>query len=347
MSQRVTLEDIAAKTGASPATVSLALRNKPGVSLATRERIQSVARSLGYSRPVRTDGAATDVHNVALIFRTPDTGPERATPALNRFYSWILAGIQEAADEMRMNLVLGSIPVNLANSPIELPPERIFSNAADGILLVGAFREETLDEVLAMANRRSTPVVLVDGASATHHLDSIGSMNREGAAEATRYLVGKGHSRIAFVGRTPANDPNFEARYQGYADAMAGEGLAPRILQIARDDVSLAEFEGHDLPFTAVVCGNDHGAWMLMRELQRIGKRVPDEVSIVGFDDTDHSRDSMPPITTMAVDTLSMGRLAVRTLDFRLSWPEAAPITGLLRPRLVERQSVRSLSSEN
>jgi LacI family transcriptional regulator len=342
MSQRVTLEDIARKSGASPATVSLALRNKPGVSPVTRARIQAVARSLGYTRPARTDTAAADVRNVALIFRTTDSGPERAAPALNRFYSWILAGIQDAADEMRMNLVLGSIPVNENNSPSELPPDRLFRNAADGILLVGAFREETIDEVVDLAGRRATPVVLVDGASATHRLDSVGSMNRDGVAEATRYLLGLGHSRIAFAGRTPMNDPNFEARYQGYATVMADEGLIPENLPMARESVSLGAFEGKDLPFTAVVCGNDHSAWLLVRELQRIGKRVPDDVSVVGFDDTDHSRDSIPPITTMAVDMRSMGRIAVRLLDFRLEFPEAAPITALLSPRLVERTSARA-----
>jgi LacI family transcriptional regulator len=343
MSGRVTLEDIAQASDASLATVSLALRNKPGVSRAKREHILNIARSLGYERPVRAgDDDAVAVRNVALIFRTPDSGPERASPALNRFYSWVLSGIQDAADDAQMNLLLGSIPVDIRNTPKELP-RRILATDVDGVLLVGAFRDETVHRVIELLGTRAPAIVLVDNNGGAHALDSVGSMNREGTREATRYLIDRGHRRIAFAGRQAGRDPNFDDRYLGYCDVMAEAGLATGMIEITGDTVELPVHAPGEFPFTAVVCGNDHAAWLLSRALQTRGIAVPGDVSIVGFDDTDHARDAVPALTTMAVDTLSMGRLAVRLLDFRLTAPEAARATLQLQPRLVERESVQTI----
>ncbi len=127
---------------------------------------------------------------------------------------------------------------------------------------------------------------------------------------------------------------------------MEGAGLETGMIEITGEAIELPDHEPGAFPFTGVICGNDHAAWLLVRALQAGGLRVPDDVSVVGFDDTDHARDSVPAITTMAVDTLSMGRLAVRMLDFRLTSPEAARVTMLLQPRLVERDSVRSIGND-
>src|SRR5690242_15062814 len=118
MSSRVTLDDIAEASRTSPATVSLALRNKPGVSQATRVRILSIAQSLGYQRaPRQTEDDGQAMRNLAMIFRTWRGGPERSSPALNRFYSWVMAGIQNAASLHQLNLVLVTIPVDVRNKP--------------------------------------------------------------------------------------------------------------------------------------------------------------------------------------------------------------------------------------
>lgn len=345
MSGRVTLEDIAEASGASLATVSLALRNKPGVSRDRRERILSVARSLGYSRPVRAtseDGHA--VRKIALIFRTPASGPERSSPALNRFYSLVLSGIQEAANDAQMNLVLGVIPVDDGNNPSEMPPARIIESGEDGVLLVGAFRQHTLTDILTLIGSRSTPVVLVDGKRGTNVLDTVGSLNQEGMITATRYLLERGHRKIAFAGPVSRNDPNFADRYAGYELAMTDAGFPTGFIPVTDEDIELPAQEYETFPFTGVVCGNDHGAWLLVRKLLSRGIRVPGDVSIIGFDDTDHARFSTPPLTTMGVDTLSMGRLAVQMLCFRLAWPDAPPLSTLIQPHLIERTSVRNLN---
>lgn len=92
--------------------------------------------------------------------------------------------------------------------------------------------------------------------------------------------------------------------------------------------------------------GNDYDATVLMRLLHGQGVRVPENVSIIGFDDTEHAMHVVPALTTMRVDMLTMGRLAVRAMAFRWSWPDAAPQMTLLRPQLVERDSVASISGQ-
>jgi LacI family transcriptional regulator len=92
---------------------------------------------------------------------------------------------------------------------------------------------------------------------------------------------------------------------------------------------------------TAIFGCNDTFALSALRALRLLGRRVPEDVSVIGFDDIERSGQTTPPLTTMAVDKVSMGRLAVQMLLFRLTWPDAAPTMTMLQPRLVERQSVR------
>lgn len=111
--RRVTIDQVAAASGASSASVSLALRNKPGVSRNTRERILAAAQELGYSGAVRAGNPkAPALLNIALIFRTWSENPEQTAPAVSPFYSSVLAGIQEAGVDSAMNLLLGTIPVD-------------------------------------------------------------------------------------------------------------------------------------------------------------------------------------------------------------------------------------------
>jgi DNA-binding LacI/PurR family transcriptional regulator len=164
MNKRVTLDDIAAACNTSPATVSLALRNRAGVSRARRAEILEVAHRMGYvARPREARPSGEPMRNVALVFRTPDWTAERGAPALNHFYSWVLTGIQDGANRHRLNLNLGTVPVNLDNEATTLPA-MLSSQPHDGVLLVGAFQEATVVSVIEQAGER-VPAVLVDSMS--------------------------------------------------------------------------------------------------------------------------------------------------------------------------------------
>lgn len=344
---RVTLDDVAAASEASSATVSLALRNKAGVSRETRERILAHAHSLGYQRPgksARDD--STDLRNIALVFRTWSKGEERSSPALNRFYSWVLTGIQELGTDHRMNLLLGTIPVDGTSQPTEMP-ERMLRQPLDGVLLVGSFRSDTVARVLDMLGRGNPPVILVDSDGGGRKLDSVVTDNFGGGYQATTHLLDRGHHRLSFLGPVCEWEPNMRARRDGFSQALRDRALEP--VDVHEIESEASGFTGLGRVFrdaTGYVCANDEYARALLQAALRDGRSVPGDVSIVGFDDTDSARDSVPPLTTMAVDKLSMGRLAVRALSYRLEYPEAASIQTVISPRLIARSSVRDLEEQ-
>jgi LacI family transcriptional regulator len=342
LKKRVTLDDIAAACDASPATVSLALRNRPGVSRQRRAEILAVANKLGYvaqQRDARPDGEP--MRNVALVFRTPAWTAERSAPALNHFYSWVLTGIQDGATRQHLNLNLGTIPVNVDNEATTLP-RMLASQPLDGVLLVGAFHEETVRAVIAEVGGDRTPMVLVDNEAPGLRVDSVTSDHRGGMAEATRHLIARGHRAIGFAGSSPGVDANFDLRRAGYEDAMRDAGLPVHDLPVGSDDDDdlVAALSVRRGELTALACANDYTATLVVHAARRASIDVPGELSLIGFDDTMDARQSHPQLSTMAVDKAGLGRLAVTILDYRLDWPDAAPMRMSLVTRLVQRDSV-------
>lgn len=340
MGGRVTLEDIAEASGTSVASVSLALRNKPGVSRVRRERILAAARSLGYTRetPVSPDEHAA-TRRVTMLFQSLTSGP--AGPLMDPFTSWVVTGIQEAAQDAGIELMVGAIRWNPTDGSLQLPPSRLANRPRDGVLLIGSYPEETIAQVLEGIGAGGFPVIQVDGSRPRPFMDCVGTMNVHGARAATEHLIAHGHRRIAFAGRLRRRIPSFAERHRGYISAMTSHGLDRFEIEIVNEnEISPIPRDG-DLPYTAVVVDNDYDATIAMRLHQAAGVRIPDDLSVVGFDDTPHATQVTPPLTTMRVDTLSMGRLAIDALRFRWRWPEAAPFMTSLQPILIERGSVR------
>ena len=337
--RRVTIDDIARESQASPTTVSLVLRDKPGISVATRQRVLAVARSLGYQHrgPVRT-GGPTEPLNVALIVRTQLRYGEGGTPNINPFYSWVLAGIESAARAREMNLLYATLTTDDDNRHVDLP-SHLLQQAPDGVLLVGAFLPET---VRAITAARSGPIVLVDAAAGAPGLDAVVTDNHGGAVDAVAHLAGLGHRDIVFLGPPEGINPNFDQRRAGYRSVLAAHGLGPMEGRILRNDLdeAIADVRERFPAATAVFAANDRFASGTIAALERRGLRVPDDVSVMGFDNVDPGAGAVSTLTTMAVDKGSLGRLAVEALRYRLAWPEASEVTTSLRPRLTHRSSV-------
>lgn len=341
MKKRVTLDDIAAACNTSPATVSLALRNRAGVSRERRAEILETAQKLGYV-PKRRDGRGdgAPMRPVALVFRTPNWTAERTAPALNHFYSWVLTGIQDGATEHRLNLNLGTIPVDINNHATTLP-EMLRSRPLDGVLLVGAFQEETVASVRELAGGGNLPMVLVDNITPGLRVDWVTSEHWQGMAEATRHLIDAGHREIAFAGLPDGIDRNFDLRRAGYYRAMEESGLLTAELNAGAAVATLREdLEQRRGTFTALACANDHTAALMVNTARSVGIDVPNELSVVGFDDTTEGRHIHPAISTMSVDKPGMGRLAVKMLHYRLDWPDGAPMHMSLGTHLIRRESV-------
>jgi DNA-binding LacI/PurR family transcriptional regulator len=344
LQRRVTIDEIARQSQASRTTVSLVLRDKPGIGAETRQRVWAAAQALGYQRrfpaPVEP---GRGILNIGLIVRSRNRNQTGTLPLVNPFYSWVLAGVEAGARSQQMNLLYATLPVDHDNAPLDIP-ENLLSQRLDGVLLVGSFSKETIDEVAGRAERA---IVLIDVPLGPHAHDAVVSDNFAGAHAATSYLIAKGHRRIAFIRPGPELNPNFCQRREGYLKALHDHDLAPIPEPKSDQDVASAtEALFRRYPDVSAIVGcNDPYSIDAMRAVQSMGRRVPDDLSCIGFDDIELAAHTSPPLTTMAVDKVSMGRLAVQALSYRIAWPDAATVLTVLRPELIERGSVCAITS--
>lgn len=349
MSKRVRLSDIARRSRVSPTTVSLVLREKPGIPDATRERVLQAAQALGYTRPQRKNAtAAAKNPNGSAARRSPPLRTIgliiKAIPhqiaAANPFYSYVVAGIEESCRRVRTNLLYATLPVDEDNQPVELP--RLLSEQEiDGLLFVGTFVDETLQRVL---EQQSVPVVLVDAYSDFSY-DSVVTDNESGAYEAVSHLIRHGHKHIGIVGSRPQSYPSIQERRAGYLRAMQEHGIASLYFADCLLEADAATAATRELlqahpHITALFGCNDAIAIEAMHVARALGYRVPEDISIVGFDGIDLGAHIQPQLTTMHIDKVGMGRMAVELLKNRALNPEAERVTALVQPRLVERESV-------
>jgi LacI family transcriptional regulator len=339
MRKKVKISDIARACGVSLSTVSFVLNDKPGVSSETRERVLEVAAKLGY--PLRTTaGQGKSNHLLASVGMIVKTDPDIA-PQANPFYSKVILGIEDACRRKGINLLFASLPVDENNHPVEIP-QLLYSDIADGLLMLGAFMDQTITSI---SGERLPPIVLVDGYSDTESFDTVVSDNYRAAYQAVEYLIKKGHRYIGLVGSHECCFPSLMERRNGYLRAMKENQLEKVFISNFNLTKSKGYQETIDLlqehpQLTALFCINDDVASAAIRAVNTLGKQVPEDVSIVGYDDTYIAANTHPPLTTMHVDTFAMGRAAVHLLSIRLENPESARMTLTIHPTLVERESV-------
>lgn len=339
--KKITLADIARRSDVSLTTVSLVLRNKPGIGIPaeTRQRIMNTAQDLGYrvKTPLKARQGLTTI-GVILKARADDL------PLANPFYSHVYAGIEAACRQNRINLLNASLPVDENNIPIELP-RLLEAEHIEGLLLVGTFVDTTLDHVLG---EKSIPVVLVDAYSESNAYDAVVSENFQGAYRAVSYLIEHGHRHIGLVGTGRRAYPSIFERRRGYLEALQDHGIAETyfadcILQPDEAHHCAKELLSRNPQITAMFGANDRVTIAAMHAATELGRRIPDDLSFVGFDDIDLAHLVVPALTTMQVDKISLGRLAVQTLLNRVQMPALPPTVTALRTRLIERQSVKDI----
>ena len=339
MSEKVTIRQIAEECGVSVSAVSIALNNKPGVSDEIRAKIKNAAKKAGYI--VKT--GSLNVHHerlntLGLLVKTePDL-----LPLSNPFYSRVIAGVDEACKDLGLNLLFSMLPVDEHNRPQKLPPF-IQDNMVDGFLMVGAFLDETISTIL---EEWTVPIVLVDGYSDTDRYDMVISDNFGASYQAVEYLIGKGHRHIAMIGGEPDCYPSLRDRRNGYTRAIKDNGLGNHLyyanfnITKSRGEVEVSELLKNNPQITALFAINDNVAVSAIQIIQTMGLRVPENISVVGFDDTVLATTVTPKLTTMQVDTIAMGQGAAHLVSLRMHRPDAKRVTLVVHPQLVERESV-------
>ncbi len=339
--KRVTLSDIAEKSDVSLTTVSLVLRNKTGSGIPseTRQRVLETARDLGYRVKAPLE-ARQAVNQIGILLRAR----EDDLPLANPFYSHIIAGIEAACRQNRFNLLSATLPVNDDNVPLERP-RLLDGEHVEGLLLVGTFVDSTLDHLLG---EKSVPTVLVDAYSESAAYDAVVTENYHGAYQAVSYLIEHGHRHIGIVGSLPRAYPSIRERRRAYLDVLQEHDIATTYFadcHLRREEAFTATTHllTENPQITALFGVNDDMAIAAMRAAQTLGKHVPHDVSVIGFDDIDLAHLTIPALTTMQVDKISLGRTAVQTLINRVQAPDSPRVTVALRTRLIERQSVQDI----
>lgn len=336
-----TLADVAEAAGLSPAAVSLALRGKAGVSEATRARVVEAARSLGYRPLAGVSRQHQKPMTIGLVIKAVHGDSLQA----NRFYNPVIAGIEESCRTHHMDLMLVAMPVDRHYYPTEVP-RIVTDRTCDGLIVVGAHLSQATAEIL----RAAPAAMLVDAYAEDDDFDSVATDNVGGARTAVEHLVLRGHREIAILGTELQAFPSILQRRRGYEQVIAESGLKPRYIDTpywppdAAAMMGVQYLRSHS-EITAVFCANDAVAVALLQASRQAGISVPDQVSVVGFDDIDLASFVSPALTTMAVDKVGMGRIAVALLAYRLEFGKECVTQTLVRSRLVERQSVRQLEA--
>lgn len=313
MRRSISIQDIARAAGVSHATVSRALRNSPLISAEVRTRIHQLAQEMGYTPNAVAQSLKEQRSNTIGLVVTSIADP---------FYGRLTRGVDDVARQAGMDVFLG-VSYNDAQQELAVI-ESFHRRRVDGIITASS---RLTDEHADQLARIGVPIVFVnrqseDDLQGFHvvHTDSYG-----GARQAVSHLLALGHSAIAYLGATNRPASNRQ-RKQGYCDALAAAGITMQDGWIQEasperrsysDDVA----DGQELMLralragvTAAFCYNDMHAVGALMTCRKLGLNVPDQVSLVGFDDVEIAQYVTPPLTTVHQPKRRLGQLAVEML---------------------------------
>lgn len=336
-SAKPTSFDIAYLAGVSQPTVSRALRGSKSVSLATRQRIQEIARELNYSVDKNASSLRSQrSHTIALLF-FEDPTPDGTN--INPFFLAMLGAITRATANRGLDLL-----ISFQKMEDDWHTRYQDSHRADGLILLGYGDYTLYAQRLTELVEHETRFVRWGSVQADGIGSTVGTDNIAAGRLAGEHLLGIGRRRIAFLGQADEHYPEFADRYRGLAEAMADAGLAADpALQVGalssegdgRAAIRALLETGAD--FDAVFAASDLIAIGAMRALAEAGRRVPDDVAVVGFDDIPAASLTSPPLTTVQQDLIAAGELLVETLADQIEGRARANRS--LPPRLIVRAS--------
>ena len=306
---KTTLEDLAKIAGVSISTVSRALNDQPLISTRTKQRIWALAREHDYpfrqSMPQAPIGAEG-----SIVIVTPNMRG-RALPLSHPFFLELLANIGEAARDRGCDFTVSHV----APATLEDLVTTTTTSRANGVIFLGQSMLHDEFNQLAETNAR---FVLWGAHIPGQKYRSIGSDNLLGGRRAALHIARLGRKRILFIG---GSDPEAQQRRRGYLEALEEAGLEadPKLTCQVEFELESAETEVNRLlrrgiKFDGIVAASDLIALGALRALRQAGVRVPEDVSVVGYDDMLLSRLSTPALSTIRQDTLRAGKLLVSSI---------------------------------
>ena len=322
------MRDVAKLAGVSHQTVSRVLNEHPNVRQETRARVLEAMESLDYRRNLAARTLVTrQSHTLGIIgFETTLFGPAS-----------MLYGIEDAARTAGY-LVSIAMVRNLERQPVLEAVDRLRQHAVDGIIAIAPMPAVTNGLMQAPAG---LACVAVGGAGPAEAVPTVRVDNAAGARIATQHLIDLGHRTVHHVAG-PADWPEAQERIAGWRAALtaAGAEIPPILPQSWTAEAGYAQGQAlaRDPAVTAVFCANDRIALGVLRALHEAGRKVPEEVSVVGFDDMPESGYFLPPLTTVRQDFAELGRLSLALLLEHMAGPES-PAHVVVPPELAIRAS--------
>jgi LacI family transcriptional regulator len=337
---RVTIKDVAHRAGLSPSTVSRALNKSGYVSNEARQRIDEAIAELGYqpnwmARSLRGKPSST----IGLII--PDV--------LNVYYTALARSVAGTLRNNDYALILC-----VSNEDPETDRdylETLWEKRVDGIIYTHPARGHNSPFVRELA-KRGMPIVELNRQREKDILDAILADNLQGAYQMVEYVIDLGHRRIGLI-LGEADLTTTRNRLVGYRRALEDAGLAvdPDLICIGTFSREFGEEATYGLlqlaePPSVIFAGNNRILIGILCALQHQGLHIPDDVSVVAFDDAEWLTVANPPITAVDIATDEMAQLAVDLLLRRIACPEreGKPVTYMLSTSLIERDSCKHLS---
>lgn len=341
MAKAVKLSDIAERVGVSTVTVSKALSGQKGVSEEVREKIHSIAEELGYQQPSAARKSQNHKNfNIGILIS------ERFLVKYESFYWQMYQAVATRATAEECFTMLEVI--GKAEEENGRMPKLVQERKVDGIIVIGKMMDAYLQHLNTEAG---IPVIYLDYYNGREASDSVISNSYYGTYELTYYLYRMGHRKIAYVGTLLAME-SITDRYFGYQKALLELGLEQKKGWVLDDrHIETGEIDTvnmlqipKDMP-TAFVCNCDLTASFLIKKLKDNGYRVPEDISVVGFDNYLYPGLSDIQITTYEVDLKEMAKKAVYNMISKISNENYKPGIHIVEGHMVLKESVAQIPS--
>ncbi|MGG1552765.1 LacI family DNA-binding transcriptional regulator [Paenibacillus ferrarius] len=330
-----TIKDVAKAANVSVATVSRVLHNLDGYSDKTKQIVMQAVEALGYQPNAIARGLVNKrTQTIGVLF--PDVS--------SSFSSDILHGIEEIAQERGFSVIVCNTAEEGKRTLKYLQVLR--EKQVDGIV----FTSEVLkDEYYQAIKDMRVPVILVNTMSQKHMIPYVKVDDRQAAYHATDYLIQKGHREIAMISGSFKDQNAGYPRLEGYRQALADNGIEYLESRVAIGDFQLESSRkamqkllAEAPPFTAVFAASDEMAIGAMNYAMEQGLKIPEDLSIIGYDDLKFARMVHPPLTTIHQPLTLMGRMASEKLIALIEDKGSQVSSSIVSHHLVERQTVRS-----
>ncbi|MDN4594529.1 LacI family DNA-binding transcriptional regulator [Polycladomyces subterraneus] len=329
---RPTIKDVAKKANVSVATVSRVLHNQPGYSEKTRQKVLKVIEEMGYHPNAIARGLINKrTQTIGVLF--PNVS--------SMFSSKVLRGIEHATHHRDYSVVVCNTDKDGRRTMKYL--NVLWEKQVDGIIFVS---ERLKEEYYATLTAMNIPVVLLSTFSPEYPFPYIKVDDQQAAYDATEYLIKQGHRRIALIGGTKSDPLAGIPRVEGYRQALQNYGIPFREELITYGDFgyhsgrrAMEKLLRTAPGFTAVFAASDEMAAGALSAAYHNGIKVPDELSVIGYDDLQIAEMAIPPLTTVGQPLFEMGKWAAEMLMNMIKTGQAQ--SKIVPHTIVERESVR------